>query len=89
MPKNTAEVLKRYKKILVPELNAGQLCLLLRGLFLAPAESLSKVQGRPFLVSEIEDTIEQMLSDKGRGSSTLNVEGELIGDFIDDASRPR
>jgi len=30
-----------------------------------------------------------MLSDKGRGSSTLNVEGELIGDFIDDASRPR
>ena len=61
MPKNTAEVLKRYKKVLVPELNAGQLCLLLRGLYLAPAESLSKVQGRPFLVSEIEEKIEQML----------------------------
>ena len=61
MPKNTAAVLKRYKKILVPELNAGQLCLLLRGMFLAPAESLSKVQGRPFLVSEIEDKIEQMV----------------------------
>jgi 2-oxoglutarate ferredoxin oxidoreductase subunit alpha len=61
MPKNTAEVLKRYKKILVPELNGGQLCLLLRGLYLAPAESLSKVQGRPFLVSEIEEKIEQML----------------------------
>jgi 2-oxoglutarate ferredoxin oxidoreductase subunit alpha len=61
MPKNTADVLKRYKRILVPELNGGQLCLLLRGLFLAPAESLSKVQGRPFLVSEIEDKIEQML----------------------------
>ncbi len=62
MPKNTPEVLKRYKKILVPELNGGQLCMLLRGLYLAPAESLSKVQGRPFLVSEIEDKIEQMLT---------------------------
>jgi 2-oxoglutarate ferredoxin oxidoreductase subunit alpha len=61
MPKNTADVLKRYKKILVPELNAGQLCMLLRGLYLAPAESLSKVQGRPFLVSEIEEKIEAML----------------------------
>jgi 2-oxoglutarate/2-oxoacid ferredoxin oxidoreductase subunit alpha len=61
MPKNTAEVLKRYKKILVPELNMGQLCLLLRGMFLVPAESLTKVQGRPFLVSEIEEKIEEML----------------------------
>jgi 2-oxoglutarate ferredoxin oxidoreductase subunit alpha len=61
MPQNTAEVLKRYKKILVPELNAGQLGLLLRGMYLAPAESLTKIQGRPFLVSEIEEKIEQML----------------------------
>jgi 2-oxoglutarate ferredoxin oxidoreductase subunit alpha len=61
MPKNTAEVLKRFKKVLVPELNAGQLRLLLRGMFLAPAEGLNKVQGRPFLVSEIEEKIEQML----------------------------
>jgi len=61
MPKNTGDVLRRYKKILVPELNAGQLSLLLRGVYLVPAESLSKIQGRPFLVSEIEDRIEQML----------------------------
>jgi 2-oxoglutarate ferredoxin oxidoreductase subunit alpha len=61
MPKNTAEVLKRYKKVLVPELNAGQLLLLLRGYFLADAVGLNKVQGRPFLVSEIEEKIEQML----------------------------
>jgi 2-oxoglutarate ferredoxin oxidoreductase subunit alpha len=61
MPKNTPEVLKRFKKVLVPELNGGQLSLLLRGLYLAPAESLSKVQGRPFLVSEIEERIEAML----------------------------
>lgn len=62
MPKNTGEVLKRYKKVLVPELNSGQLRLLLRGVFLVDAVGLNKVQGRPFLVSEIEQKIEQMLS---------------------------
>jgi 2-oxoglutarate ferredoxin oxidoreductase subunit alpha len=62
MPRNTAEVLKRYKKVLVPELNAGQLRLLLRGIYLVDAVGLNKVQGRPFLVSEIEDKIIQMLS---------------------------
>jgi 2-oxoglutarate ferredoxin oxidoreductase subunit alpha len=58
MPKNTADVLKRYKKVLVPELNAGQLLWLLRAKYLAPAEGLNKIQGRPFLVSEIEAAIE-------------------------------
>src|SRR5262249_43638810 len=61
MPKNTEAVLKRYKKVLVPELNAGQLRLLLRGYFCVDAVGLNKVQGRPFLVSEIEEKIEQML----------------------------
>ena len=62
MPRNTGDVLKRYKKVLVPELNAGQLRLLLRGFFLVDAEGLNKIQGKPFLVSEIEQKIEQMLS---------------------------
>ncbi len=61
MPKNTEVVLKRFKKILVPELNSGQLCWLLRAKYLAPAEGLNKVQGKPFLVSEIEAAIEKML----------------------------
>jgi 2-oxoglutarate ferredoxin oxidoreductase subunit alpha len=61
MPKNTAQVLKRFKKILVPELNSGQLSWLLRAKYLAPAEGLNKVQGKPFLVSEIETAIEKML----------------------------
>jgi 2-oxoglutarate ferredoxin oxidoreductase subunit alpha len=60
MPKNTEAVLKKYKKILVPELNGGQLCWLLRAKYLAPATSLTKIQGRPFLVSEIEQAIEKM-----------------------------
>jgi 2-oxoglutarate ferredoxin oxidoreductase subunit alpha len=61
MPKNTAAVLKRFKKVLVPELNSGQLSWLLRAKYLAPAEGLNKVQGKPFLVSEIETAIEKML----------------------------
>jgi 2-oxoglutarate ferredoxin oxidoreductase subunit alpha len=61
-PKNTADVFKRFKKFLVPELNSGQLLLLLRGSFLIDAQGLNKVQGRPFLVSEIEEAIEKMLA---------------------------
>lgn len=57
MPKNTEAVLRRFKKILVPELNGGQLCWLLRAKYLVPAEGLNKIQGRPFLVSEIEAAI--------------------------------
>jgi 2-oxoglutarate ferredoxin oxidoreductase subunit alpha len=61
MPANTGEVLGRYRKVLVPELNAGQLRLLLRAVYLVDAVGLNKIQGKPFLVSEIEDKIEQVL----------------------------
>jgi 2-oxoglutarate ferredoxin oxidoreductase subunit alpha len=61
MPRNTADVLKRYKKVLVPELNAGQLLFLLRSKYLVNAVGLNKIQGRPFLVSEITTKIESML----------------------------
>ncbi len=62
MPKNTGDVLKKFKKVLIPELNAGQLILLIRGKFLVDAVGLHKYQGRPFLISEIEAKIEQMLA---------------------------
>jgi 2-oxoglutarate ferredoxin oxidoreductase subunit alpha len=61
MPRNTADVLRRYRKVLVPELNAGQLRLLLRAEFLVDAVGLNKVQGRPFLVGEIEEKIEEVI----------------------------
>lgn len=62
MPKNTGAVLKRYKKVLVPELNQGQLLMLLRAYFLVDAVGLNKVQGKPFLISEVEKKITEMLS---------------------------
>ena len=64
MPINTGQVLKRYKKVLVPELNAGQLRMLLRAEFLVDAIGLNKIQGRPFLVSEIEEKIEELLASR-------------------------
>ncbi len=73
MPKNTEEVLRRYKKVLAPELNAGQLRMLLRAYFLVDVIGLNKTQGRPFLVSEIEEKIAQVLAEKRGASATVKV----------------
>jgi 2-oxoglutarate ferredoxin oxidoreductase subunit alpha len=60
-PKNLGEVLKRFDKVLVCELNLGQLRMLLRARFLVDAFGLNKVQGKPFKVSEIVDAVERLL----------------------------
>jgi 2-oxoglutarate ferredoxin oxidoreductase subunit alpha len=60
-PGNLGDVLKRYKKVLVPELNMGQLLWMLRAKFLVDAVGLNKIQGRPFKQSELEQKIEEML----------------------------
>ncbi len=64
MPRNLGEVLKRFKKVLIPELNTGQLRLLIRGKFLVDARGLNKVQGKPFLVEEIEQAINLIVSNQ-------------------------
>ncbi len=61
-PSNLREVLGRFRRVLVPELNLGHLALLLRGEFLVPAERLSKVQGQPFRVEEIKSRIREILA---------------------------
>jgi 2-oxoglutarate ferredoxin oxidoreductase subunit alpha len=61
-PRNTSEILRRYRRILVPELNRGQLRQLLRSEFLLDVAGFSKVQGRPFLVGEVAARIEEELS---------------------------
>ncbi len=57
LPRNLGELLKGYEKILVPELNMGQLVTLLRSQYLVPAEGLAKVTGRPFKIAEIEAAV--------------------------------
>ncbi len=59
---NLGELLAKYPKILVPEMNLGQLCRLLRAEFLVPAQSLSKVQGTPFTARELQTAIMKELS---------------------------
>ena len=56
-PRNTGDVLRRYPKVLVPEMNLGQLALLLRAEFLVDAVSYTKVRGRPLSSAELEDAI--------------------------------
>ena len=61
LPENLGEVLKRYKKVLVPELNMGQLSWMLRAKFLVDAIGLNKIQGRPFKQAELDQKIEEVL----------------------------
>jgi pyruvate/2-oxoacid:ferredoxin oxidoreductase alpha subunit len=71
MPKNLGQVLARFKRVLIPELNTGQLRLLIRGRFLIDARGLNKVQGKPFLVEEIEQAVTLMLENKWGPSESL------------------
>jgi 2-oxoglutarate ferredoxin oxidoreductase subunit alpha len=62
MPKNLGDILKRFKQVLVPELNLGQLLHRLRAAYLVDAVGLHKVQGRPFTISELQTEIERRLN---------------------------
>jgi 2-oxoglutarate ferredoxin oxidoreductase subunit alpha len=61
LPKNLGELLRDFDRILVPEMNTGQLVTILRSTYLVEAEGLGKVTGKPFKVSEILDAIRARL----------------------------
>ncbi len=54
LPANTGEVLRAYERVLLPEMNTGQLAKVLRAEFLVDIESYAKVQGQPLFAAEIE-----------------------------------
>jgi len=60
-PKNLGEVLSRFEKVLVPELNLGQLCLLLRARYLVGAIGFNKIKGHPFKISELVRKMEELV----------------------------
>jgi 2-oxoglutarate ferredoxin oxidoreductase subunit alpha len=64
LPPNLGEVLQRYPQILVPEINLGQLSRVLRAEYLVDAQTMSKMQGVPFRVGEIEAAITALLGGK-------------------------
>lgn len=70
-PSNLGDVLARYKIVLVPELNMGQLRTLVRAKYLVDAHGLNKVQGKPFAIAEIQDEIHALLGHTaGSGSQS-------------------
>lgn len=62
-PANTADVLRAYAKVLIPEMNLGQLALLIRGRFLVDARSFTKVQGLPIHLDELEAEIMKVMDE--------------------------
>jgi 2-oxoglutarate ferredoxin oxidoreductase subunit alpha len=60
-PTNTEKVLRSYRKVLIPEVNLGQLLLLIRAEFLIDAEGYDRVRGKPFTISEIVEQANRIL----------------------------
>src|SRR5205823_12095004 len=56
-PSNLGEVLSKYRKVLIPEMNMGQLSRLIRAEYLVDAKSVCKIQGLPFRAAEVESAI--------------------------------
>jgi 2-oxoglutarate/2-oxoacid ferredoxin oxidoreductase subunit alpha len=57
LPRNTGDVVRSYPRVLIPEMNTGQLVKVIRAEFLVDADSFSKVQGQPILADEMEREI--------------------------------
>ena len=60
-PSNLGDVLSGFTKVMIPELNNGQLSLLIRGKFLVDAVGFNKISGQPFKIAELEGKIDEML----------------------------
>jgi len=60
-PTNTGEVVQKYDKVVIPEMNLGQLALLIRGRFLVDAISYNRVTGLPFKAEELAGVIEDVI----------------------------
>ena len=60
-PENLGEVLNNFETVIVPEMNLGQLCTMIRAKYLTNAIPFSKVKGRPFQIREIIRKVEEYL----------------------------
>jgi 2-oxoglutarate ferredoxin oxidoreductase subunit alpha len=60
-PANTGDVVRSYRRVLIPELNMGQLRMLIRSMFLVDAEGFNLMRGKPFQIGEILAKAEQVL----------------------------
>jgi 2-oxoglutarate ferredoxin oxidoreductase subunit alpha len=63
LPRNLGEILQRFERVLIPEINLGQFRMLVRAKFLVDAMGLNKVSGRPFTIAEVEQQITELVGD--------------------------
>jgi 2-oxoglutarate ferredoxin oxidoreductase subunit alpha len=64
-PANTGDVLRAYRRVLVPEVNLGQLWMLIRSRYLIDAIAYNRVRGKPFRIAELEAEAERVLAGGG------------------------
>ena len=77
-PANTEAVLRNYRRVLIPEVNLGQLLMLIRAKYLIDAVGYDKVRGKPFRIAEIIDEARRLLAD--RGSTMTETNGHAAAD---------
>ena len=75
LPKELGGKFKHFEHVLVPEMNLGQLLMILRGRYLVDAKGLNKVRGQPFTISEIVRGVKQLLA--GRRITVEKAEVEV------------
>ena len=80
-PRNIEKILRSYKRVLVPELNMGQLRMFIRSKFLIDAQGFNKVKGRPFAVQELVGEIRRQLglSTNGQPRESTAAVASLAG----------
>ena len=93
MPANTEEVLRRYRRVAIPEMNLGQLALLVRGLYLVDAIGINQVRGLPFRVDDLVAAITSVIDgtvtrtavgSAGRNGGPMTVPSIQVGDDVGD-----
>jgi 2-oxoglutarate ferredoxin oxidoreductase subunit alpha len=77
-PSNTGDVLRAYQRVLVPEVNLGQLSLLLRARYLIDVVGLNRVRGKPFKISEIREAAEAVLAGRSVDEVPMETDGETF-----------
>jgi 2-oxoglutarate/2-oxoacid ferredoxin oxidoreductase subunit alpha len=80
-PRNLEKILRSYKKVLIPELNSGQLRMFIRAKYLIDAQGLNQVQGRPFAVQKVVSTIREQLGLSTNGQPATSGTGAAVAEL--------
>jgi 2-oxoglutarate ferredoxin oxidoreductase subunit alpha len=73
LPLNTGDVVRAYKRVLIPEVNLGQLLMLIRAKYLVDAIGYNRVRGKPFRIAELEAEAERILAGGGAVQETVTA----------------